>query len=405
MAPSLHARIHGAGPSGALTALALARVGWGVTLVDPLALDQLLDRDRAYALTHSSANLLRDLRLWTSLESALIPFRSLELWDRAIRRRVRFDQSDLPDPLGHRAGGHHPSANTEAGGAVGWILQHRALMALLMQQLINSPAVKLQLGPDGESAAGQALPAGEASADLIVAADGGGSPTRRQAGLSWWEWPYRQACLTAQVSLRGSAEDQAWELFRPEGPLAVLPLGGGRAQVVWSASRSTCRALEELTPSAFLDRLAGVLPDQLQPDALEDQQRSFPVGVALAPRLWRGRTVLLGESAHRCHPVGGQGLNLCWRDTAVLARLAQRVAQGELAPSRLAAAYGRRRRADHLITLVATDLLVRLFSNRHPLLLPLRHLALTLLERLPQLRRLSLAAMTLGSGSARLKPW
>jgi len=405
MAPSLHARIHGAGPSGALTALALARVGWTVTLVDPLALDQLLDRDRAYALTHSSADLLRDLRLWTSLERVLIPFRQLELWDRAIRRRVRFDQSDLPDRLRHSVSDQHPRSNTQAGEAVGWILQHRALMALLMQQLFDCPAVTLQLGPDGQTAADGVLPPGEAPVDLIVAADGGGSPTRRQAGLSWWEWPYQQACLTAQVSLRGSADDQAWELFRPEGPLAVLPLGNGRAQVVWSASRSTCRALEALTASAFLDRLAGVLPDQLQPDALEDQPRSFPVGLALAPRLWRGRTVLLGESAHRCHPVGGQGLNLCWRDTAVLARLAQRVAQGELAPGRLAPAYGRRRRADHLVTLLATDLLVRLFSNRHALLLPLRHLALTLLERLPQLRRLSLAAMTLGSGSARVRPW
>ena len=53
-------------------------------------------------------------------------------------------------------------------------------------------------------------------------------------------------------------------------------------------------------------------------------------------------------------------------------------------------------RPDLLLTLVATDLLVRVFSNRSPLLLPLRRLALLLLARLAPLRRLSLAAMTQG---------
>ncbi|MEY3735948.1 MAG: hypothetical protein RLZZ624_1007 [Cyanobacteriota bacterium] len=379
MAPLLHARLQGAGPSGALTALALVQAGWRVTLVDPQPPDQLLQRDRAYALNHSSARLLIDLGLWPDLEPVLTPFRSLELWDRGIHRRVRFTTRDLP-------------ASCRNVAAVGWILQHRDLMAVLLQHLNASQRVTLLLGAPPQAGEGME----STPPDLVVATDGVASPTRTLAGLPWWQRPYRQACLTAQVQLRGSRDDQAWELFRPEGPLAVLPLGGGRFQVVWSASTATCRSLEALAPSAFLDRLAGVLPDQLQPDALEDQPRAFPVALGLAPRLWRGRTVLVGESGHRCHPVGGQGLNLCWRDTTVLALLAGRAARGELAVGRLASAYGRRRRLDLLLTLSATDLLVRLYSNRQPLLLALRQLAMTLLQRAPGIRRLSLRAMTLG---------
>jgi 2-octaprenyl-6-methoxyphenol hydroxylase len=129
---------------------------------------------------------------------------------------------------------------------------------------------------------------------------------------------------------------------------------------------------------------------------LVDDPRAFPVSLLLARRLHWGSTVLVGESGHRCHPVGGQGLNLCWRDVAQLHRLARRVQSGRLPVSRLPAAYGRRRWPDLLLTLVATDLLVRVFSNRSPLLLPLRRLALVLLARLAPLRRLSLAAMTQG---------
>jgi 2-octaprenyl-6-methoxyphenol hydroxylase len=120
------------------------------------------------------------------------------------------------------------------------------------------------------------------------------------------------------------------------------------------------------------------------------------VSLLLARRLHRGSTVLVGESAHRCHPVGGQGLNLCWRDVEVLQRLAQRAASGRLAPRRIGAAYALRRWPDLILTLLATDLLVRVFSNRLPVLLPLRRLALLGLARLSLLRRLVLGVMTDG---------
>ena len=203
-----------------------------------------------------------------------------------------------------------------------------------------------------------------------------------------------------QVELRGSAADQAWELFRPEGPFAVLPLGKRRFQLVWSAPRSRCQQLEALGDAAFLDALAGALPPPLEVDRLLDTPPAFPVELQLARRLRRSRRgrrlVLVGETAHRCHPVGGQGLNLCWRDVAELHRQARRVAAGHLRPSRLPGAYARRRWPDLLLTLAATDLLVRLFSNRARPLLLLRRLGLGLLGRSPALRRWSLAAMTDG---------
>jgi 2-octaprenyl-6-methoxyphenol hydroxylase len=263
-------------------------------------------------------------------------------------------------------------------------------MAVLLERLQAHPAITTQLGP-APAAATASSPA-----DLVVAADGPHSPTREALGIGLWQWSYRQSCLTAMVVMRGSDDDQAWELLRPEGPFAVLPLGDGTFQVVWSAPQGRCRQLERLADAAFLDALAGALPDRFQPDGLLDQPRAFPVSLQLARRQHRGSCVLVGESGHRCHPVGGQGLNLCWRDVAVLHRLAQRATAGRLAAGRLPAAYGLRRWPDLLLTLAATDLLVRLFSNRAPWLLPLRRLGLGALARLPLLRRFTFAAMTHG---------
>ena len=385
------ARVHGAGPTGCLAALALAQVGWQVHLHDPLDASGLLRRQRAYALTHSSFGLLDRLGLWQMLEPQLVPFSSLELWDQGTGRQCQFNAADLGP--GRRPGGAASGADADAEAeAVGWIVQHGPLMELLLQQLQASEQVSLQLGraaPDPEAA-------GIAAVDLVVAADGSQSPSRQAAGLGWLERSYDQACLTVQVRLRGSRANQAWELLRPEGPFAVLPLGGDAFQVVWSGPARRLRQLESLDGAAFLDQLAGALPEQLQPEALLDQPRAFPVALGLAWPLAKGPLLLVGESAHRCHPVGGQGLNLGWRDVACLQQLAGRVTAGRLAPEQLAAAYRWRRWPDLVATLLATHLLVRLFSNRSRLLLPLRRLGLGLLNRAPLLRRLSLAAMTNG---------
>ena len=389
MAQPLSALVHGAGPTGALAALALAEAGWQVRISDPLSAKQLQQRSRAYAFNHSSQKLLAELGLWSRLEPQMAPFRRLALLDLGAGVAVPFQTADLG---GMRA--------RQAAAAVGWIGQHQPLMAVLLEALESHPAIAVHLGADPQALLVGATAAAGSPPLLEVAADGSQSSVRAAAGIAVWRLPYRQSCLTVQVELRGSAPDQAWELFRPEGPFAVLPLGGRQFQLVWSAPQTRCRQLEALDDAAFLDALAGALPEPLQVDRLLDSPRAFPVELLLARRLQRRRRgqrlVLVGETAPRCHPVGGRGIHLCWRDVAELHRQARRVAVGQLSPARLPAAYGRRRWPDLLLTLLATDLLMRLFSNRSRLLLPLRRLALALLARSSALRRLSLAAMTDG---------
>ena len=336
---------------------------------------------RAYAFTHSSRRLLQRLGLWEALAPQLSGFSQLQRVDGALGRSVGFRSTDL-GPL---------------ASAVGWIGSHGPLMALLLERLEANPAIAVVLG---ERSCPPPPPGQGEVFDLVVAADGADSPTRHQQGIGQWHHSYAQACLTAQVGLRGAAADQAWEILRPEGPFAVLPMGAGRHQLVWSAPAWRCRKLETLGDTAFLDALVGPLPELLQPEVLFDQPRCFAVTLQLAQRLHRGNTVLVGDSAHRCHPVGGQGLNLGWRDVETLFDLAEKASAGRLAPRRLGAAYGRRRWPDVLLTLALTDLLVRLFSNRQPLLLPLRALALTGLRHSARLRRLALVPMTLGPWSA-----
>ena len=140
----------GAGPTGALTALALGLRGQRVVLFDPLTASELQARSRAYAITHSSRRLLTNLGLWHDLRDTLVPFRELDLRDGATNARVLFSEYDLA------------SANRHHDG-IGWILDHRPLMKLLLARLEANGNVAMHL----------AKPCPDPSADaLIVAADG-----------------------------------------------------------------------------------------------------------------------------------------------------------------------------------------------------------------------------------------
>ena len=76
-------------------------------------------------------------------------------------------------------------------------------------------------------------------ARLVVGADGGASAVRRLAGLGTWGWGYGQDAVVCTVSLADDSNNgpaTAWQryLTHPAGPVALLPLWGGYASVVWS---------------------------------------------------------------------------------------------------------------------------------------------------------------------------
>ena len=371
-------RINGAGPTGSLLAIGLANFGYPIHLFDPLSADQICSRSRAYALTHSSRRLLTRLGLWNELLPFLSPFKTLSLEDRGINQSVNFTETDL-------------HSSNRSSRTVGWILDHAVLMKLLMSRLERSTHVKLHLG----EASYQSLHSTH-DFGLVIAADGPRSPTRTQLRFPWWSHSYSQGCLTAKVRFRDIDSEKAFECFRPEGPLAILPLGNADFQVVWSAPLHRCRQLAGLQTSAFLDQLCTILPHGLEPDALLDSPAAFPLEISLAPKLHRDNVVLVGESGHRCHPVGGQGLNLCWRDVETLLQLLTSASSIRRGLKAVPGRYTRRRYFDLLAVGFATDLLVRLFSNRQFWLLLVRRVGLFMLKHSPLIRRVSLQAMSDG---------
>ena len=375
----------GAGLTGCLAAIALARAGWSVVIVDALSREALCRRQRAYALSQSSLALLRHLGLHGDIAAHLWGFDELKLLANRGRVQARFSRNDLlQQPL---------------PAAIGCIARHRPLMAMLLDSIDAHPRITRHLGEPwslSQPFTASAASTHAADWDLIVAADGRNSSLREASGVSCMGWPYDQCCITLQCRLQAAGTTTAWEVFRDEGPLALLPIDATRTQVVWSTSRSAANALLQTDTTSFTRQLAAVLPQGVKIIELLNDPQTFPVGLHMACRFRKGNVLMLGETAHSCHPVGGQGLNLCWRDVDCLHDLAQTVGRGQRSVHWLLNAYGRRRRLDTWSTLLVTDTLLRCFANGQPLLVPARSLAVTLLRHVRLLRRTVLKGMAVG---------
>ncbi len=371
----VRAKILGAGPTGSMLAIAFASVGTSVSIYDPFNEKQLLSRSRAYAITHSSRRLLQRLNLWQSLEGKLIPFSKLSIQDRETSSIVTFNTSDL-------------SRNNRQSDHIGWILDHTSLMEVLFSKLNTLANVEVKFESDSDLSSSKF--------DMVFAADGPTSPSRESLGIKSWMFKYNQGCLTAKVILRGVDSGTAYELFRAEGPLAILPMGGEVFQIVWSAPYDKCLERASFESSRFLDALSSVLPDRFEPDLLVDNPTAFPLKIAFANSFYRGNVLLVGESCHSCHPVGGQGLNLCWRDVSCLMFLMQKVNTGCLAITKLSKQYRGHRFNDLIAVGILTDLVVRLFSNRSFILLLIRTPMMSILSKSSLLRKLLLKTMTDG---------
>ena len=134
------------------------------------------------------------------------------------------------------------------------------------------------------AASGRSLPRAQRRG-LIVAADGPRSPTREAWGIGHWGIRYRQGCLTGRWPC-GDSPTTGPASFRPEGPLAVLPLGQGTFQVV-ERSLAALPAAQRASTECVSRSAAAVLPPGMEPIVCSIT-RAFPQQWLLARRFHRG---------------------------------------------------------------------------------------------------------------------
>ncbi len=377
--------IAGAGLNGTTLALALASGGFSVTLVDPVPAKGRGGEGfdgRGYALSISSQRVLAALGLWTGLRETAGPILDIKVTD------GRAGEGPSPFVL------HFDHAEIEEG-PMGYMVEDRHLRPALIEAVGKADIAQI----DGRRVVAQASgPAGievtledgtTISARVLIGCDGRMSGVAKRAGISHMRWSYEQTALVCAIEHERPHEGVAHQFFMPPGPLAILPLKGNRASIVWTEETARAQEIQAMDDAGYLEVLRPRFGDFLGDIGLAGARFTYPLGLSFAHRFVADRVALLGDAAHAMHPIAGQGLNAGLKDVAALAEvLTDAARRGEdIGRIDVLERYERWRRFDAASLALATDTFNRLFSNDNPLLRAVRDVGLAATNAVPGLRR------------------
>ena len=375
----------GAGVVGSALALALARDGLEVVLVEARAPQPWQASDdvdlRVVALAPDSAALLDTLDVWAGIVAARVgPYRRMHVWDALAPGVLDIDASERGE------------------SALGWIVENRLLQHALWT-VINDAASRVHVAcpntiadidDDGDAVAVTLADGTRLRARLLVGADGVGSPLRERLGIATGDRDYGQRAIVAHVSTERAHEATAWQRFQPGGPLALLPLADGRCSIVWSLPDAEATRVLALDDDVFRAELGCASDFRLGAITETTPRLSFPLRLRLAERYVSGRCALIGDAAHGVHPLAGQGMNLGLRDVANLrAQVARAQTRGgDPGAAHVLRRYERERRSENTLAARSIDLIERVFSSDATPLALVRGAALGAAGKIAPLRRL-----------------
>lgn len=374
----------GGGPAGLAAALALARAGCAICLLDARPLPEpgepVPEEGRTVALLRPSIELLERLGVWRDLIADSAPLRALRLVSLAHdgaepEADVTFEASEIGLP------------------EFGWNVRIDRLRALLLTALRREGAVLL-----GESTVEDVVGKGDrlivvhargaVEADLVVAADGRKSPVRRALRIGAHARPTGRVAIGTSFEHERPHGHVSIELHRPGGAFTMVPLPCNRSSLVWVEPEFEAKRLLGLTEAAFRAELDRRVRPWLGSVGAVGRRDGYPLVGFVADRLVAPRTVLVGEAAHALSPVGAQGLNTSLRDVIVLTELMESARERGDPPWSvgLLLAYERRRLPDIRARFAVTEgLAAAVASDLAPIRFA-RTVGLRLLGALPSVK-------------------
>ena len=398
---SFDVAIVGGGMVGATLSVALAPLNLRVALIEAIphnAASQPSFDERTTALSNGSRRILETLGVWRTLSAQATAIRKIHVSDQGRFGFARIDAAEQ----GLKAMGY-VVANRALGNALWSRLEESQGLKVFCPAQVSkvtaqNEAVCIEITEQGAMTGGADLPT-VIDAKLIVAADGAQSAVRGAFGIEADVRDYDQTAVITTVLPQRFHDNVAYERFTSDGPLALLPLDGGRCTLVLTLTKDLARAALAWSDEEFLAEVQRRFGFRLGRFLKVGRRVPYPLSLTQAARTSAPRCVIIGNAAQGLHPVAGMGFNLGLRDVASLAELIAENARGDADPGlpKLLSDYDAWRREDRGGVIAFTDGLMRLFSNPLSSVRRLRNLGLLAFDLLPPAKS-ALSRLSTGGG-------
>jgi 2-polyprenylphenol 6-hydroxylase len=376
----------GAGLVGLSAAIAFAKQGKSVVLVDAKpAMNQKMQAwdARIYAITLGNERWLIAQGVWKNLDASRVSaIDAMHVWSGSGEELVlHCEDASLPK--------------------LGVILENQNLMQALLQQVHELGVMVIPdsncafLENDEQHISLHLLNKSKIEAKtkiiakLIVAADGVNSWVRNQMKIELKKKSFNQTAIVANFMIEKSHENIARQWFAPHETLALLPLVGKNASLVWSVSTERAEELLKLSGADLSRAVEEKSKQVLGAMKIAGKALPFILNQQAATNLIAERVVLVGDAAHQIHPMAGQGVNLGFRDVMQLTSLATNLhSMQDLGDAAFLRQYARARKADMLAMNTLTTGLDALFASDSRMLKQLTSWGLRQLNRKASVKKL-----------------
>lgn len=374
----------GGGMVGAASALSLAALGLKVAIIERTE-PETYSPEQAYdlrvsAISLASEQLLKQLGAWQQIEQwRLCPYKRLAVWE-SVQAYTEFNANDIEQShLGH-------------------IIENRLIQLSLWQRIQSHQNIKL-FCPESLISIEQSTHSARLTlssqiieSKLVIAADGANSQVRKLVNIGTTGWDYAQSAMLINVKTALPQQDITWQQYFPTGPVAMLPMPGNNASLVWYHQKDEISRLSSLANVNLQQEIQQNFPERLG-NVEVIAKAAFPLTRRHANQYCKGRVVLLGDAAHTINPMAGQGVNLGFKDVKALQTvLAEAIGNGESwYASSVLMRYEKKRRNDNLLMMSTMDALYLSFSHQSTAAKLARNIALSMVNKAPFLKNKALA--------------
>ncbi|XP_058066504.1 ubiquinone biosynthesis monooxygenase COQ6, mitochondrial [Anopheles bellator] len=369
--------------------------------------------NRVSAINKGAHQLMEKIGAWEEIKNTRVkPVMKMQVWDACSDALITFNYNDFAENLS-------------------WIVENDVVLASIYNQLTTVPNVavrysskiaKCDLIRDGADKSAVHLTNGDLlTCELLVGADGYNSMVRKQMGVHNFTIAYGQMGIVSTLQLADISPGgnvTAWQRFLPTGPIALLPLNDEMSSLVWSTSITEAKKLLQLDDSAFVAAVNAAFNKPVARNTIVDQvvsnvhsllkhstgqrmeaapavqsevkhsRAAFPLGLGHTSTYVAQGVCLIGDAAHRVHPLAGQGVNLGFGDVQALTDVLADSNYAGLGLSTVGelTKYEQQRLKHNVAMLLTTHGLQRLYTTDFMPAVALRSVGLTITNAFPPVK-------------------
>ena len=359
--------IVGGGLIGQSLALALSNFKLEVGLVDLNFEKPLLSKsydNRVSAIVPSTVNFLKSIGIWGNIHRKR-PYQSTRVWDQNSNGKINFSSKN--DDLGFII------ENNQIIHAL-----HEAIECFSNIKVINSEVKSIvdekthyQINLDSSASV---------NTDLLIGADGFNSSIRKFAFISSKDRDYEQHAFVFNIETQEKLDNAIWQRFNSDSISAVLPLDDHIASIVWSVKNELKNELDVMNQELFLKSFSRSVEHAFGKLKIVSKINSFPLYEMKANEYVKPNLVLIGDAAHRIHPLAGQGANIGFMDIMELINVLEDSNFTNLGNIRSLKKYERRRKFENEMMSNAMTGLDGVFKNTSEFARTLRGLGMNLID-------------------------